>query len=209
MKIDNLRWVEFFSLFLILPIAAYVFRERLHPVLLPLLCFVATICFYIIYRDKKFKRFRLTNYGSLKTMLWRSPVLFIAGGTIIWFLSDVWLNTVPVSDISKLLFLIIIYPIFSVIPQEVIFRTYLFHRYKHQFPSKTIRIIVSASAFALSHIIYANWIAVIFSFFGGLIFAYTYAASRSTAACVIEHSIWGIWLFILGFGQYLDLSKTI
>ena len=46
--------------------------------------------------------------------------------------------------------------------------------------------------------------AVSLAFIGGLLFAYTYAQSRSTFACVLEHSLWGIWMFTLGMGDYLD-----
>ncbi|MGB1201871.1 MAG: CPBP family intramembrane glutamate endopeptidase, partial [Cognaticolwellia aestuarii] len=42
------------------------------------------------------------------------------------------------------------------------------------------------------------------AFLGGLLFSYTYAQSRSTFVCVIEHSLWGLWMFTLGVGQYLD-----
>ena len=36
-------------------------------------------------------------------------------------------------------------------------------------PKKAVRIIVSASVFALAHIVYANWIAVGLAFLGGLL----------------------------------------
>ncbi len=71
-------------------------------------------------------------------------------------------------------------------------------------PKKAVRIVVSASVFALAHIVYANWTAVALAFLGGLLFAYTYAKSRSTVVCVIEHSLWGLWMFTLGIGSYLD-----
>ncbi len=75
-------------------------------------------------------------------------------------------------------------------------------------PKKTVRIIVSATVFALAHIVYANWVALLLAFIGGLLFSFTYAQSRSTFVCVIEHSLWGLWMFTLGIGQYLD-SSTI
>jgi CheY-like chemotaxis protein len=102
------------------------------------------------------------------------------------------------------LMLLLLYPILSVMPQELIFRTYFFHRYKRIMPSKTVRIIVSASVFALAHIVYANVLAVLLAFLGGLLFSYTYAQSRSTFVCVIEHSLWGLWMFTLGLGDVLD-----
>ena len=102
------------------------------------------------------------------------------------------------------LMLIVLYPLVSVLPQELIFRTYFFHRYKKIIPDKRWRILLSAFTFSLAHLIYDNWIAVALAFVGGLMFAYTYAYTRSTLVCVLEHSVWGLWLFTLGLGQYLD-----
>ncbi|RXF06757.1 CPBP family intramembrane glutamic endopeptidase, partial [Pseudoalteromonas sp. PS5] len=79
-----------------------------------------------------------------------------------------------------------------------------FHRYKRILPNKNNRVILSALVFALAHCVYDNVIAIFLSFVGGLLFAYTYAHSRSLAVCVLEHSLWGLWMFTIGIGQYLD-----
>ncbi len=86
----------------------------------------------------------------------------------------------------------------------MIFRTYFFHRYKPIIPNKTKRVWLSAAVFALAHVVYGNLVAVLLAFFGGLLFSYTYAHSRSTIACVLEHSLWGLWMFTIGAGSYLD-----
>lgn len=117
--------------------------------------------------------------------------------------------TLPRENLTDWLMLLLLYPLLSVIPQELIFRTYFFHRYKRIMPSKWLRIIISASVFALAHIVYANWVAVSLAFIGGLLFAYTYAQSRSTFACVLEHSLWGIWMFTLGMGILITYASYI
>jgi membrane protease YdiL (CAAX protease family) len=71
-------------------------------------------------------------------------------------------------------------------------------------PRKNIRVLCSAFLFAFAHIVYDNWIAVILAFVGGLLFAFTYAKTRSTLTCVVEHSVWGILLFTLGLGDVLS-----
>lgn len=207
-----LRWAEFVCVFVLLPITAFVFREPLKAWLLPILCLLALGCLLLILTDERFKRFRLTNYGAIRPQARVAAGTFAAGAMASLLIFALWLPdklfNLPLSEPLGWLLLIAIYPLFSVIPQELIFRTYLFHRFKGIMPAKRVRVLVSAAVFALAHIIYANWIAVALAFVGGLLFAQTYASSRSTAACVLEHSLWGLWLFTLGAGQYLTLQAS-
>jgi hypothetical protein len=99
-------------------------------------------------------------------------------------------------------FLMVFYPIFSALPQEFIFCTFFFDRYKPFFPTNTIRIWASAVTFAYAHVLFINPVAPVFSFIGGLIFASTYARSRSLALVTIEHSLYGLVLFVVGLGWY-------
>lgn len=102
---------------------------------------------------------------------------------------------------------LLIYPVVSVIPQEIIFRTYFFHRYKKILPSKYARWALSTFVFGLAHLVYGNWIAVVISWFGGAIFGYRYMQTNSTPVVVIEHAIWGSFLFTIGLGSYLVVTQ--
>jgi len=57
-------------------------------------------------------------------------------------------------------------------------------------------------AFALAHLFFSNWIAALLSLGGGLLFARTYAHSRSTLLTTVEHGLWGDALFTIGLGWY-------
>ncbi|NVK25606.1 MAG: CPBP family intramembrane metalloprotease [Gammaproteobacteria bacterium] len=87
-------------------------------------------------------------------------------------------------------------------------RNYFPHFYvspiKKIFRNKTLRAYLSAFTFALAHLLFANWIAVVGSFIAGLVFAFTYIHSRSTLLVAIEHSLWGCWLFTTGLGVHFD-----
>lgn len=206
-------WIEFIALFICLPLVVFAYRVALAPWLLIIIVSAAIACFLIIYTDNSFKRFRLTNTANLHRLLWRSPITFVVGAILTSAVYIVFVQgelfSLPLYEFDSWLLLLFVYPLLSAWPQELIFRTYFFHRYKKVMPNKTLRILVSALIFSFAHIIYANIWAVVLSFIGGLIFSYTYVKSRSTIACVIEHSVWGIWLFSLGLGQYLDLSQTL
>ena len=96
----------------------------------------------------------------------------------------------------------VFYPVFSVYPQELIFRAFLFHRYRPLFGSTRNLVIVSAVAFGLAHLFFANLLAPLLSAVGGWIFARTYARSDSTLQATIEHALFGCFLFTVGLGWY-------
>lgn len=94
------------------------------------------------------------------------------------------------------------YPIASALPQEFIFCTFFFARYRTLFTSDRAIVLASAVVFAYAHVLYINPIAPTFSLFGGLIFAYTYLKTKSLALVTIEHGLYGNTLFLSGLGWY-------
>jgi membrane protease YdiL (CAAX protease family) len=98
--------------------------------------------------------------------------------------------------------IMILYPLLSVYPQEIIYRAFFFNRYKDIFRSERIIIFSSALAFGYAHIIFTNYIAVSLSFAGGLLFGENYRKNKSLALVSIEHALYGCWLFTIGLGWY-------
>jgi membrane protease YdiL (CAAX protease family) len=96
----------------------------------------------------------------------------------------------------------VLYPLFSVYPQELIYRSFLFHRYRSVFRTAAARIVASALAFGYVHIVFGNWIAVLLTLFGGLLFAYTYHRTKSLLMASIEHVLYGQLIFTVGLGSY-------
>mgnify|MGYP001283166092 FL=1 len=98
--------------------------------------------------------------------------------------------------------IMILYPIFSALPQEFIFCKFFFYRYKSIFKSDNNLVISSALFFSVTHILFLNFIAPILSFIGGLLFANTYNKHRSLLLVSIEHGLYGNTLFFIGLGWY-------
>ena len=196
-----------------MPIVFYFIRQDLAPYLLLFLVTVLAWCLLLLLSDSRFKRFRLWNLEKLKLYLPRVLKTFSIAAIIIvlasWYLTPEWLFKLPLEQTLIWLALLVIYPIFSAWPQEIIFRTFLFHRYKKVFRSKSLRVVLSSVAFALAHIIFANWIAVAGAFIAGLVFSLTYIHSRSTLLVALEHSLWGLWLFTAGLGIHFDSSMLL
>ncbi|QLE09082.1 CPBP family intramembrane metalloprotease [Pseudoalteromonas shioyasakiensis] len=208
MNANQYRWFEFTLIFVSLPLLGFFLRAYLANWLIPALIILMIVCGMLLLSDPHFKRFRLTSLGQFSAVKRRLFSFFFLGalfsGMFYGIMNQENWFSLPRNSFNDWLMLLLLYPILSVMPQELIFRTYFFHRYKRIMPSKTVRIIVSASVFALAHIVYANVLAILLAFLGGLLFSYTYSQSRSTFVCVIEHSLWGLWMFTLGLGDVLD-----
>jgi hypothetical protein len=98
--------------------------------------------------------------------------------------------------------IMILYPLLSVWPQEVIYRRFLFHRYAAIFPRQAGMVAASALAFGFAHVIFLNWIAIAMTTAGGAIFASDYGVHRSLRLACLEHSLYGCLVFTVGLGRF-------
>jgi uncharacterized protein len=96
--------------------------------------------------------------------------------------------------------MLLVYCLFSVLPQVLVFRVFFFARYTRLFPSRGVAIVVAAVLFAWAHIVIAHPVVFLLTFGGGLIFSRTYLATRSVPIATIEHALYGFWLFTVGLG---------
>lgn len=101
-----------------------------------------------------------------------------------------------------------LYPVLSVIPQTIIYRAFLFHRYGRLLESPAKRLIVAALAFSILHVVFWNVWAIILTLVGGYIFARTYDQSRSIPLSVLEHALYGSYIFTIGWGYYLSSAGS-
>ena len=104
-------------------------------------------------------------------------------------------------------FILFVYSLFSVYPQELIYRTFFFKRYKSFFKNTNFLIFINAIVFCLAHIFFRNILVVILTFFGGILFAITFNKTKSTLLVSIEHAIYGCWLFTVGMGSLLGFPS--
>jgi membrane protease YdiL (CAAX protease family) len=98
--------------------------------------------------------------------------------------------------------IMVLYPLLSVWPQEMLYRSLLFHRYAAIFRNDAARIAASALAFGFAHVIFLNWIAIAMTAAGGFLFARDYARHRSLRVTCIEHSLYGCLIFTVGLGRF-------
>lgn len=100
------------------------------------------------------------------------------------------------------LMVMILYPLLSVVPQELICRAFMYSKYQNVVGGKLGWVLASALMFGTAHLFLGNTLAPVMSFFGGILFANTYARTRSLALVTIEHALYGDMLFTVGLGPY-------
>ncbi|PBC52489.1 CPBP family intramembrane metalloprotease [Rhodococcus sp. ACS1] len=96
----------------------------------------------------------------------------------------------------------VLYPLLSVYPQELIFRWFVFHRYATVFGEGARMVAASSVAFGFVHIAFGSWITVVMTIVGGWIFASRYRRTRSLFTVSVEHALYGMLVFTVGLGQY-------
>lgn len=97
------------------------------------------------------------------------------------------------------LVVVLLYPLLSVYPQELVFRAYFFHRYRRALPLNDAGFIgLNALLFGMSHAVFLHWAAMGLSALGGALFAWTYLRTRSLLCVVLEHALWGGLVFTIG-----------
>jgi uncharacterized protein len=172
--------------------------------LFPAIWTLGAVCLVILLREPRFVRGYLWNWTGAKAY-WRSiwPRFLLAAAllTFILYLREPSrLLALPRHKPGLWALILLLYPVLSVYPQEVAFRAMFLHRYEGLFPARVALLTASASAFAFAHIVMRNWWAIGLCFVGGLLFAGTYTRSRSLAAVCIEHTLYGWFLFTVGWG---------
>jgi len=199
--------VEFVFLFVAIPAAFFVMqRMGAFPPLIPTLLIAFLGCLLMLLADRRFNRRNLWRLRRLAPETPRIVFLFLAGaivmaGAVMLFWPDRLLS-LPLRNTRLWAIIMIAYPVFSVYPQELVYRAFLFHRYRPLFRSRAALILASAGAFGLMHIVFQHWLSVLLTFAGGLLFAWTYARTRSTLASTVEHALYGCFVFTIGMGSF-------
>lgn len=198
--------IEFVTVFLGFPILLFFLRHSFRNWIIPTLLLTATVCVIVLLRDPAFDRRRLWNNQDLGRHLWRSVRIFVPGAALVTaavaLVAPDLLLQLPRQRPALWVVALLLYPLLSVYPQEVIFRTFLFHRYASLFTNPRGMILASGIVFGIAHLFFANWLAPVLTTLGGILFAATYQRSESTLQAFLEHSLWGDFLFTVGLGWY-------
>lgn len=173
--------------------------------ILPLIM-IALFFLFLLLKDPEFDRAILTRFDRkfLKGSITRLIIITIL---LVWF--TYWIFPLlffqyPLNNFKSYLLTFFLYPVASVLPQEIIYRVYFFHRYKSIVPEKSLLMLSNAIIFGLTHLIYDNWVAPVATFLASWIFIYNYYKTKSFLLVSLEHYFYGLVMFTIGFGYFFQ-----
>lgn len=124
-----------------------------------------------------------------------------ACAALVWALIPGQALTLPRYAPGLWLTIMLLYPLLSALPQELLFRPLFFRRYGGLFATPRIALLANAVVFTLAHLMFWNWVALAMTFAGSLIFAHGYRRG-GFAMAVVLHSVCGCIVFTSGLGRF-------
>lgn len=200
----KVKTFEFLVLFIVLPVSFalnYPLAMKLSLGLIGLF-----YVFFVLLRVEK-NKFKINSNLNWK-QFWKSTLFklsLIATLTIlfVWLTDKESLFVVMLDKPFLWVMILFVYSLFSVYPQEILYRIFFFQRYQALFKNDFLLIFMNAFVFSLAHLFFKNTLVLILTFLGGILFALTYKKTKSTLLVSIEHAIYGCWLFTVGMGEML------
>jgi len=159
-----------------------------------------------IERSHTWRETLLVGFG-FKTLVQILALFAVLGGALAWYAQTYYPNTFltfPRRLPDLYIQIMLMYCLLSVPVQELCYRVLFFQRYGPLFGSQRwAAILTSAAFFSLAHAFFPRWEeAMLISFAGGIIFASRYDETRSFWAVALEHSLYGMLIFAIGFGRF-------
>ncbi len=183
--------------------AVHDLRMPVFIALMPVLGIVL-ICLLV---DPTFSiRRELTRGFSFATFVSILAVFAVGGGAVAYYVAHVhptWFLEFPRDRPETYKKIMLLYPAMSVVVQELVYRTFFFHRYGALFGRAWwLAIGLNGALFGLGHIVIGTELAIYGTMATGALFAYRYAMTRSFWAVFIEHTLWGALVFTVGLGRF-------
>ena len=197
--------IEFLTLFILTPFVLFEIGLSRMGVF-GVLWFFCIGAGYYLYRTKKLK-LKITIPKNVWRGFWVR--LALVGFSLFvgaYFLLPDRFLSLPLERPELMARIALFYPILSALPQEILYRSFIFHRYPMLRNNHVLFIGFSALAFALAHWAFQNYIALGIGLIGGLLFACSYWRHRSLTLVTLEHSLYGLIIFASGWGWYFYLG---
>lgn len=217
--------VELMVLFVAMPVCL-TYAPFPKGYLFPVLWIVAAICLMFLWRSRRFERKRLWNLSEAVPHFPRIVARFVVLAALLVGVLMLLIPPTPAAEMPQTreqfreagptlwtwfglirarpelyAAIMVLYPIFSVLPQNVIYRVFFFHRYSPLLGERWRMVAVAGATFGLGHLMFGNWVAPTLTALGGFLMMDTYRRSRSAAASWFEHTLYGCFVWTLGIGR--------
>jgi membrane protease YdiL (CAAX protease family) len=190
---------ELIILFIGIPILYLFDTTPVHKVI-PLTALLL-YCGGILLIRKPVNANRFSIQANWKTIL----TVFIASSIGVYLFIYFYVSEGLFADLPenrKLFYMILMYPLLSAFPQEVIFREFFFYRYGTIFKNPRWMLVANILLFSFAHIYFASSIVTTFTLVAGAIFAITYMRTQSLLVVSIQHSLYGLMILSSGLAQH-------
>jgi len=199
--------IEMVVLYVGMPLAvSMAVHDYRFPVFIALIPVLAIVLVFLVADPAFSMRRELTRGFSFMTLLSILAVFAVGGGAVAYYVAHVhpdWFLEFPRNRPATYHRIMILYPAMSVVVQELVYRTFFFHRYGALFGRAWwLAILLNGALFGLGHIVIGTELAVYGTMATGTLFAYRYAVTRSFWAVFIEHTLWGALVFTVGLGRF-------
>jgi membrane protease YdiL (CAAX protease family) len=208
MQANRYKFLELLIIFVFIPIS---FAFDYAPILKLVIGVIGfSYITYVLFKVEKIK-VRIEKNSNWRAF-WKSTSIKFLGIAIVtflfvWFTDKESLFAVLLNKPKLWVLILLFYSLFSVYPQELLYRTFFFKRYKTLFKNEYVFIFINALLFSLAHLFFKNTLVLLLTFLGGVLFAFTFKKTKSTFLVSIEHSIYGCWLFTVGMGNMLGFPS--
>lgn len=197
----GVKLTEIFLLFVVSPIVLFLSIPIVFKVVYLLLGVIyITLISIFIEQFKKVKLDHKLRNSVLKHIVFRFLIIALLTISILYIKDKESLFNVVLNKPTLWLKFSGIYILFSVIPQELIYRTFFVKRYQELIKNEVLFILINSILFSFAHIWFQSWVVLSFTFVGSLLFLNTYLKTKSTWLILFEHSLYGVWLYTVGFG---------
>lgn len=202
-------WTELLVLFVAIPVAIALFLDP--EMIISALLVFSILGLLLIWRTGNFRWHEMVwGWGKIRWGRSLAFALLVAGVSLLVMRTTHpgFLPNLSPQRLGFLLMLWLLYPIFSALPQELIFRVLFFHRYAPLFPTRRTARLMNAFIFSLAHLMYWSPIVAVMTFVGGWIFADVYE-KRGLPAAWLLHALAGNVLFTMGMGEFFWSGNVV
>lgn len=196
-------WAEFVGLYVAAPLAMALLLPP--GWMFPMLFSVTALGLVLLHGTEGFHWADLRQ--GMREINWRFVGVFtgvtaaICAGVIAVFAPDEMFNILRAQPML-LLMIVLLYPVLSALPQELVYRPLFFRRYGALLPRAKGAVVLNAALFSAAHLMYWSWIVAAMTFAGGVVFAASYELRRNFPQAVVLHAIAGNLIFLIGLGIY-------
>ena len=199
-------WLECIGIFILIPVLLWLRVVSTPLIMIPVVMLCVPVIFWLgrkygYTRTIFWQGDRNAERVQLVTIINRFLLISVVLFSIVFAAYPLHLFDLPRSNPIFWLILLALYPLFSVYPQELLYRSFFFRRYERLFSNQQHLVVLNALMFGWMHIVFHNGLAVVFSIVAGFLFADTFRKTQSLRLTCLEHSLYGWLIFTLGYAE--------